>query len=204
MAERVFLASRNAGKIEEMRRILGEHLPGLEVLGLDDVEAYDEPVEDQPTFEGNALVKARAGVAATGLPSLADDSGLCVDALNQMPGVLSARWAGTAKDDHANNRLLLDQLADVPDGRRGAEFRCAVAFCHPSGAETLSEGLMRGRVIRELRGSGGFGYDVLFVPDEHASDLTSAELDPDAKDLISHRGKALRAIAPTVVDLLRS
>jgi XTP/dITP diphosphohydrolase len=202
VADRVFLASRNAGKIEEMRRILDEHLPGLEVLGLDDVQAYDEPVEDQPTFEGNALVKARAGVAATGLPSLADDSGLCVDALNQMPGVLSARWSGRPKSDERNNLLLLDQLADVPDGRRGAEFRCAVAFCHPNGDETLSEGLMRGRVIRGLRGSGGFGYDVLFVPREQEGDLTSAELDPDAKDRISHRGKALRTIAPMVADLL--
>ena len=204
MAELVFLASRNAGKIEEMRRILEEHLPGVQVLGLDDVEPYDEPVEDEPTFEGNALVKARAGVAATGLPSLADDSGLCVDALNQMPGVLSARWSGRPKSDERNNLLLLDQLADVPDERRGAEFRCAVAFCHPSGRDTLSEGHMRGRVIRELRGSGGFGYDVLFVPEEQEGDLTSAELDPDAKDRISHRGKALRAIVPTVVDLLRS
>jgi XTP/dITP diphosphohydrolase len=204
VTERVFLASRNAGKIEEMRRILDEHLPGVEVLGLDDVEAYDEPVEDEPTFEGNALLKARAGVAATGLPSLADDSGICVDALNQMPGVLSARWSGRPRSDERNNLLLLDQLADVPDERRGAEFRCAVAFCHPSGTETLSEGLMRGRVIRELRGTGGFGYDVLFVPDELAGGRTSAEVEPDVKDRISHRGKALRAIAPTVVDLLRS
>ena len=204
MPDRVFLASRNAGKIEEMRRILGEHLPGLEVLGLDDVAPYDEPVEDQPTFEGNALVKARAGVEATGLPSLADDSGLCVDALNQMPGVLSARWSGLPRSDERNNQLLLDQLADVPDARRGAEFRCAVALCHPSGAETLSEGVMRGRVIRELRGSRGFGYDVLFVPQEQEGDLTSAEMAPDAKDGISHRGKALRSITPTVVDLLRS
>ena len=204
MADRVFLASRNAGKIEEMRRILDEHLPGLEVLGLDDVEPYDEPVEDQPTFEGNALVKARAGVAATGLPSLADDSGLCVDALIQMPGVLSARWAGRPRSDERNNLLLLDQLADVPDARRGAEFRCAVALCHPGGAEHLSEGLMRGRVIRELRGSGGFGYDVLFVPDEQEGALTSAEMGPGEKDRISHRGKALRAIAPSVVGLLRS
>jgi XTP/dITP diphosphohydrolase len=204
VTEQVFLASRNAGKIEEMRRILREHLPGLEVLGLDDVEPYDEPVEDQPTFEGNALVKARAGVVATGLPSLADDSGLCVDALNQMPGVLSARWAGRPRSDERNNTLLLDQLADVPDARRRAEFRCAVAFSHPNGDETLSEGIMRGRVIRELRGSGGFGYDVLFVPEEHGGELTTAELEPGVKDRISHRGKALRAIAPTVADLLRS
>ena len=114
----VFLASRNRKKLEELRRILTPALPGIEVLGLDDVVAYDEPVEDQPTFEGNALLKARAGVAATGLPSLADDRGLCVDALNAMPGVLSARWSGLPKDDQRNNRLLLDQLADVPDERR--------------------------------------------------------------------------------------
>ena len=199
---RVFLASRNAKKIEEMRRILDEHLPGIQVLGLDDVAPYDEPVEDQPTFEGNALLKARAGLSATGLPSLADDSGLCVDALNGMPGVLSARWAGPPKDDDRNNALLLAQLADVPDQRRGAQFRCAVAFCHPDGGQKVTPGAMPGQVIRELRGSGGFGYDVLFVPDEQDGELTSAEMSAEAKDLISHRGHALRAIAPVVVDLL--
>jgi XTP/dITP diphosphohydrolase len=201
---RVFLASRNAKKIEEMRRILDGHLPGIEVLGLDDVAPYDEPVEDQPTFEGNALLKARAGVEATGLPSLADDSGLCVDALNGMPGVLSARWSGPPKDDHRNNTLLLAQLADVPDRRRGAEFRCAVAFCHPDGHQKVAPGVMRGRVIRELRGSGGFGYDVLFVPEEQDGELTAAEMSAEAKDLVSHRGQSLRAIAPAVADLLRS
>jgi XTP/dITP diphosphohydrolase len=201
---RVFLASRNAKKIEEMRRILDLYLPGITVLGLDDVAAYDEPVEDEPTFDGNALLKARAGLAATGLPSLADDSGLCVDALNGMPGVLSARWAGRAKDDHANNLLLLEQLTDVPDGRRAAQFRCSVALCHPSGGERLAQGAMPGRVIRELRGSGGFGYDVLFVPDDQGGSLTSAEMTPEAKDLISHRGHSLRAIAPAVVELIGS
>jgi XTP/dITP diphosphohydrolase len=201
---RVFLASRNAKKIEEMRRILDGHLPGIEVLGLDDVAPYDEPVEDQPTFEGNALLKARAGVEATGLPSLADDSGLCVDALNGMPGVLSARWSGPPKDDHRNNTLLLDQLADVPDRRRGAEFRCAVAFCHPDGHQKVAPGVMRGRVIRELRGSGGFGYDALFVPEDQDGELTAAEMSAEAKDLVSHRGQSLRAIAPAVADLLRS
>jgi XTP/dITP diphosphohydrolase len=206
---RVFLASRNAKKLEEMRRILDEALldsggPGIEVLGLDDVEPYEEPVEDQPTFEGNALLKARAALAATGLPSLADDSGLCVDALNGMPGVLSARWSGPPKDDLRNNTLLLHQLADVPDRRRGAEFRCAVAFCHPSGAQKVTTGEMPGRVIREPRGTGGFGYDVVFVPDEQDGELTSAEMTTQAKDLISHRGRSLRAIAPTVVELFRS
>jgi len=199
----VFLASRNAKKLEELRRILTPALPGVEVLGLDDVASYDEPVEDQPSFQGNALLKARAGLAATGLPSLADDSGLCVDALNGMPGVLSARWAGVAKDDAANNRLLLEQLADVPDERRGAEFRCVVAFCRPDGHEELAPGVMRGRVIREQRGSGGFGYDVLFVPDEQEGGLTSAEMTAGVKDEISHRGQSLRAIAPVVADALR-
>ncbi|WP_310964281.1 RdgB/HAM1 family non-canonical purine NTP pyrophosphatase [Nocardioides terrisoli] len=200
MAE-IFLASRNAKKLAEMQRILEAHLPGVRVLGLDDVAPYDEPVEDQPTFEGNALVKARAGLAATGLPSLADDSGLCVDALNQMPGVLSARWSGRPKDDARNNRLLLEQLEDVPDERRGARFRCAVAFCHPGGEATV-EGEMAGRVIRQPRGSNGFGYDVVFVPDDQDGDLTSAEMDAVAKDAISHRGRALRTIAPRVAALV--
>jgi XTP/dITP diphosphohydrolase len=202
VSARVFLASRNAKKLAEMERILLEHLPGIEVLGLDDVPAYDEPVEDQPTFEGNALLKARAGLAATGLPSIADDSGLCVDALNGMPGVLSARWSGPplgSKDaaDDRNNALLLAQLEDVPDERRGAHFRCAVAFCAPGQDELVVEGRMDGRIIRETRGRGGFGYDVVFVADDHPGP-TTAELSVDDKDAISHRGRALRAIAPQV------
>jgi XTP/dITP diphosphohydrolase len=197
----VFLASRNAGKLAEMQRILSTHLPELTVLGLADVAAYAEPVEDQPDFAGNALLKARAGLAATGLASLADDSGLCVDALNGMPGVLSARWAGPPRSDARNNQLLLAQLADVPDERRGAHFTCAVAFCHPDGTELVVEGRMDGRIIRETRGSGGFGYDVLFTAVEHP-DLTTAELDPAEKDRISHRGRALRQIAPQVAALL--
>lgn len=197
----VFLASRNAKKLEELRRILVESVSGVEVLGLADVTPYDEPAETEPTFEGNALLKARAGVAATGLPSLADDSGLCVAALNGMPGVLSARWAGATKDDAANNTLLLDQLADVPDERRGAVFRCAVALCLPDGREHVVHGEMAGRVIRERRGAGGFGYDVLFVPD--GGERTTAEIPEHEKDAISHRGKALRAIAPVLGSMLR-
>lgn len=199
---RVFLASRNPKKLEEMRRILAEHLHDVEVLGLDDVPAYHEPVEDQPTFAGNALLKARAGLTATGLPTVADDSGLCVDALNGMPGVLSARWSGQPKSDRRNNDLLLQQLADVPDERRGAHFACAVAFCAPGLDEVVVEGRMDGRVIRETRGSGGFGYDVVF----EAVDLpgrTTAELDPVDKDAISHRGRALRRIAPRIAALLQ-
>lgn len=207
MSAQIFLASRNVGKIAEMERILGQYLPGVKVLGLDDVQAYDEPVEDAPTFEGNALFKARAGVQYTGLPSIADDSGLCVDALNGMPGVLSARWSGASpKSDARNNELLLSQLSDVPDDRRQAHFRSAIAFCMPGdGApdELVVEGTMAGRIIREPRGSGGFGYDVLFVAEEHTDEndgagLTSAELSPAAKDAISHRGRALREIAPLI------
>jgi XTP/dITP diphosphohydrolase len=197
----IHLASRNAKKLEEMERILADHLPGVRVLGLDDVTAYDEPVEDEPTFTGNALIKARAGAAATGLPSLADDSGLCVDALNGMPGVLSARWSGPPKSDQRNNELLLAQLADVPDERRGAHFTCAVACVHPDGRELVGEGRMQGRVIREVRGSGGFGYDVVFEADDHPG-VTTAELSVADKDAISHRGRALRDIAPQVAVLL--
>jgi XTP/dITP diphosphohydrolase len=197
---KIFLASRNLKKIEEMQRILREHLPEIEVLGIDQVEGYDEPVEDQATFEGNALLKARAGVLATGLPSLADDSGLCVDALNGMPGVLSARWSGPPKSDQRNNELLLAQLEDVPDERRTAHFHCAVAFCHPDGEE-LTSGTMPGQVIREVRGSGGFGYDVLFEAEARPG-LTTAELSVGDKDAISHRGWALRRMAPIVARIL--
>jgi XTP/dITP diphosphohydrolase len=203
---RLFLATRNAGKLTEMQRILGAHAADVEVVGLEAVPAYDEPVEDRPTFEGNALLKARAGLAATGLPTVADDSGLCVDALNQMPGVLSARWSGPSPGDKRgadarNNELLLAQLADVPDERRGAHFVCVVAFCHPDGTEFVVRGEMRGRVVREVRGSGGFGYDVVFEADD-APGVTTAELSPADKDAISHRGKALREIGPLIAAAL--
>ncbi|UMG91655.1 RdgB/HAM1 family non-canonical purine NTP pyrophosphatase [Nocardioides sp. TF02-7] len=197
----VLVASRNPKKLEEMRRILVDHLDAVRVVGLDDVAPFDEPVEDQPTFEGNALLKARAGVAATGLPTIADDSGLCVDALNGMPGVLSARWSGRPKSDERNNQLLLDQLLDVPDDRRTAHFVCAVALVLPDGTERVVEGRMDGRVVREVRGSGGFGYDVVFEADDRPG-VTTAELSVADKDAISHRGKALRQVAPIVADLL--
>ena len=182
------------------------------MVGLDDVAAYDEPAETEATFEGNARLKARAAVAATGLPSLADDSGICVDALNGMPGVLSARWAGASgadreAKDRANNELLLAQLEDVPDERRTAQFRCAVVLALPwpgtSGdlVEHVEHGVMPGRVVREVRGAGGFGYDVLFCADGHEE--TTAEMTVAEKDAISHRGRALRAIAPVVASALR-
>ena len=193
---RLLLATRNAKKLTELHRILTAERLKVELVGLDDVPPYDEPAEAEPSFEGNALLKARAAVAATGLPALADDSGLCVDALNGMPGVLSARWAGMAKDDAANNALLLAQLTGVPDERRGAAFRCAVVFCRPEGVEDVVVGEVRGRLLREPRGAGGFGYDPLFVPDGYEE--TTAEMDPARKDEVSHRGRALRRMAPFV------
>ena len=198
---KVHVASRNAKKLEEMFRILSPLVPGVSVVGLDDVTHYDEPVEDAPDFEGNALIKARAGFKATGLPTVADDSGLCVDALNGMPGVLSARWGGPPKSDERNNSLLLAQLSDVPDERRGAHFACAIAFVW-SGGELVVEGRMDGRIIREVRGDGGFGYDVLFVAVDTEDGRTSAELSIAEKDAISHRGRALREISPQIAAAL--
>lgn len=188
---KVVLATRNPKKLAELRRILAETAHDIEVLGLDEVAEYDEPAETEPSFEGNALIKARACASVTNLPSLADDSGLCVDALNGMPGVLSARWSG--QGDAANNALLLQQLGDVPDERRGAQFRCAVALVWPDGREIVEFGVMPGTIVHEPRGTGGFGYDPLFVPEGHT--LTSAELSAEEKDSLSHRGKALRLIA---------
>jgi len=188
----VVLATNNAKKLTELRRVLAEAAPAVQVLGLADLPPYPEPAETEPTFEGNALLKARACVAATGLASLADDSGLCVDVLNQMPGVRSARWSGARATDAANNELLLRQLEDVPDERRGASFVCAMALVLPDGREHVRRGELPGRLAHELRGQNGFGYDALFIP--HGSLLTTAELDPVAKDAISHRGQAVRAI----------
>jgi XTP/dITP diphosphohydrolase len=188
----VLLASRNAKKLSELRRILAPALPGIEVVGLDDVPPYEELPEDGATFADNALIKAREGFAQTGIPTVADDSGLCVDALNGMPGVFSARWAGRHGDDTANLQLVLDQLADVPDERLTASFRCAVAYVDGE-RELLSDGEMPGHLIRVPRGGHGFGYDPIFVARGHR--LTSAELTPEQKDEISHRGQALRMLA---------
>ena len=199
---KVLLASNNKKKLEELQRILTPIVPGIEVLGLADVPAYEEPAETEPTFEGNALLKAHAALVATGLPSIADDSGICVDALNGMPGVLSARWSGPAKDNHANNVLLLDQLEDVPDERRGASFVAAVAFVREGAEDVIVRGEMPGSVIRDLRGTGGFGYDVLFQAEGY--ERTTAELSIEEKDAISHRGKALRELAPIVAKALEA
>jgi XTP/dITP diphosphohydrolase len=190
---KLLLASRNAKKLAEMRRIVVPQVPHLEVLGLDDVEPYDEVPETGATFEDNALLKAREGYRHTQLTTVADDSGLTVDALNGMPGILSARWSGRHGDDEANLRLVLAQLADTPDERLGAAFVCAVAISGPDG-EHVVHGRMPGRLVREPQGGNGFGYDPIFVPDGYT--VTSAELDAGTKDAISHRGQALRALVP--------
>jgi XTP/dITP diphosphohydrolase len=191
-ADAVVLATRNEGKLRELARILDTG----RLVGLDAFPGAPDVPETEATFEGNALLKARAIAAYTGLPAVADDSGLCVDALNGMPGVLSARWAGRHGDDKANLELVLAQLADVPDDRLGARFVCAAALVDPAGGEWVTTGEVAGRLIRERRGSGGFGYDPIFVPDGFQE--TTAEMTPEAKDAISHRGRAFRALAPYI------
>ena len=195
-ADALVLATRNEGKLRELARILGNevHLAGLDAFPY----APDVP-ETGATFEANALLKARAIANHIGLPAVADDSGLCVDALNGMPGVLSARWAGQHGADQANLDLVLAQVADVPDARLGARFVCAAALVVPDGGEArewVVTGQVEGRLIRVPRGTGGFGYDPIFVPD--GFDLTTAEMTPEAKDAISHRGRAFRALAPFI------
>ncbi|MFD5249856.1 RdgB/HAM1 family non-canonical purine NTP pyrophosphatase [Amycolatopsis sp. NPDC058340] len=190
---KLLLATRNAKKLGELRRILvTEGIEGVEVIGLADVPEFPEAPETAPDFEGNALAKAQDAAAATGLPAIADDSGITVDALNGMPGVLSARWSGKHGDDEANLDLVLAQLSDTPDERMGAAFVCAAALVVPGGDETVVRGEWRGTLIRERRGANGFGYDPIFVPEGETR--TSAELEPSEKDGLSHRGKALRAL----------
>ncbi|WP_410567970.1 RdgB/HAM1 family non-canonical purine NTP pyrophosphatase [Amycolatopsis sp. cmx-4-61] len=197
---KLLLATRNEKKLGELRRIVeAEGLSGIEVLGLADVPSFPEAPETAPDFEGNAVAKARDAVAATGLPAIADDSGLAVDALNGMPGVLSARWSGRHGDDEANLDLVLGQLRDVPDERRGAQFVCAAALVLPSGEETVVRGEWRGTLVRERRGSNGFGYDPIFRPD--GEPRTSAEMEPAEKDAVSHRGLALRLLVPALREL---
>jgi XTP/dITP diphosphohydrolase len=193
MSRRIVLATRNDHKVVEMSRILADAGCDVELVGLSKFPEAPEPAETGTTFSENALIKARSAALATGLPALADDSGICVDALHGMPGVLSARWSGRHGDDVANVMLLLGQLSDVPDYRRGAEFVCAIAFVEDD-REHIVEAGMTGTLTREVRGSGGFGYDPVFVADGQS--VTNAELTPEQKDAISHRGKAIRQIAP--------
>ncbi|GLZ82011.1 non-canonical purine NTP pyrophosphatase [Actinorhabdospora filicis] len=193
------LASRNAKKLKELRRILAEVAPSIELVGLDDVPEYPEAPETELTFAGNALLKAREAVRYTGLPAMADDSGITVDALNGMPGVFSARWSGRHGDDRANLELMLGQIGDVPDEHRGGAFVCAAAYVHPDGTELVALGEVRGRIIREPRGENGFGYDPVFVPEGH--EVTTAELAPEVKDALSHRGRAFRDLAARLAEL---
>ena len=192
-APRLLLATRNRHKLTELRRILGAEIDVL-ILGLDDLPDYPEAPETGRTFAENALLKAREAVRHGGLPAVADDSGLAVAALNGMPGVLSARWAGPARDDAANLRLVLDQIAELPDDRRAATFVCAAALVTPDGAEHVVEGRLDGVLVREPRGGGGFGYDPIFQP--AGESRTTAELPPAEKDAVSHRGRAFRALVP--------
>jgi XTP/dITP diphosphohydrolase len=192
------VASRNRKKLAELRRVLDGAGVTLTLMSLYDVAAFDEAPETGATFEENALGKARDAYRATGLASVADDSGLEVDALNGMPGVLSARWSGRHGDDLANTALLLGQLQDVPDSRRGAAFVSACALV--SGArEVVVRGVWPGSIAREPRGDGGFGYDPVFLPS--GSSRTAAELTPSEKDAVSHRGRALAALLPALREL---
>jgi XTP/dITP diphosphohydrolase len=201
-AAKLVLATRNPAKRAELTRILADGDVPVHLVTLDGFPDLPEVAETGRTFAENALLKARAVAAFTGLPAVADDSGLCVDFLNGMPGVLSARWSGRHGDDEANLRLVLGQLADVPAGQRGAHFACAAALVLPSGAEHVTDGVMDGSLTDAPRGTNGFGYDPIFVPG--ASDLTTAQMAPADKDKISHRARALRALAPVITALLGS
>ena len=196
---KVLVASRNQGKVRELEQVLRElNIEGVELVSLHDAPPYPDPVEDGLTFAENALLKARAGAKATGLPCVADDSGLTVKALNGMPGILSARWSGTHGDDQANNDLLLAQMADIND-RRAAFVSCCV-LATPGGEEYTAEGRWEGELLREPCGENGFGYDPLFQPAD-ADGRSSAELSAEEKNARSHRGKALRALAPHLAAL---
>jgi len=195
---RVVLATHNAHKAREFQAILARSVSELEIV------TYDgpEPVEDGATFAENALIKARVAAAHTGLPALADDSGICVDILGGAPGIFSARWSGRHGDDVANLQLLLDQLADVPDEHRAAQFSCTIALVSSAGEATV-EGLWPGRLAREARGANGFGYDPIFLPDGEGG-ASAAELTPERKSAVSHRARAFEAITPLLAALPRS
>ena len=193
---RLVLATKNPGKVIEFERILAEFgARDLEVVGLDKFPQIGDIEETGKTFEENALLKARTICKLTGLPALADDSGICVDALNGAPGLYSARYSG--QGDAANNEKLLNELRDVPDEKRSAYFICVAAYVRPDGLEQVAEGRFYGSILRQVIGDGGFGYDPLFKPE--GMELSSAQLSAAEKDAISHRGKAMRAIAPYII-----
>jgi XTP/dITP diphosphohydrolase len=200
---KLVLATRNQGKIIEFRRILAELHPGaIDLVGLEHFPHVEDVEETGETFLENALLKARIIVRETGLPAIADDSGLCIDALDGAPGVRSARWSGAHGNDVANIEKVLGQIELVKDHERGAHFTCVAAFAMPDGRESTAEGILLGSILREPIGDNGFGYDPIFLPEE--SELSLAQLDAKKKDSISHRGQSLRAIAPRVAELLRT
>lgn len=201
---RLVLATHNAGKLRELRALLRGKVPGLDV----DTQVIDaatagapDVVESGTTFEENALLKARAVAEATGMPAVADDSGLAVDVLGGAPGIFSARWSGRHGDDSANLDLLLSQLADIPAGRRSARFVCAAALAVPGGADVVMRGELEGVLLAEPRGEGGFGYDPVLQPE--GLDRSCAELTPEEKNAISHRAQAFAELLPSIVEVLR-
>ena len=198
MTAKLLLATANKKKLAELQRILDSALgtDRVALVGLASFEDYPDVPETGLTFGENALIKARAGVSRTGLPTVADDSGLAVDALNGMPGVFSARWSGRHGNDDANLDLVLGQIGDVPDRQRGGAFVCAAALVLPNGREHLVEGRQTGKILRARRGDGGFGYDPIFLGDGQTR--TNAELTPAEKDAISHRGKAFRELSKVI------
>ncbi|HKE65071.1 MAG TPA: non-canonical purine NTP pyrophosphatase [Micromonosporaceae bacterium] len=195
---RILLATRNARKLLELQRILdaAPDVAGVTIIGMSDVDDYVEVPESGLTFADNALIKAREGAVHTGLATVADDSGLAVDVMGGMPGIFSARWCGRHGDDDANLDLLLAQVADVPDDALGAAFVCVAALALPDGRTFTVDGRMPGHLVRARRGTGGFGYDPIFVADGQTR--TNAELAPEEKDAISHRGKAFRGLAEVI------
>ena len=198
---KLVLATRNPGKIVEFRRILETlHPAAIDLVGLEHFPDLEDVEETGATFFENALLKARTVCLETGLPSIADDSGLCIEALEGAPGVLSARWSGVHGNDEANIEKVLGQLGSVEDRLRGAHFTCVTAFVMPDGRESTAEGILSGEILWKPIGTHGFGYDPIFRP--VGSALSLAELDAQKKDLISHRGQSLRAIAPRVAAML--
>jgi len=203
MSHKLVLATRNQGKITEFRRILDALAPGaIELIGVDQFPDLVDVAETGSTFEENSLLKARYTSKATGLPAIADDSGLCVDALNGDPGIFSARWAGEHGNDRANLEKVLDQLKDIPDDKRTAHFMCVASLVLPDGRHQVAEGRFDGRILHAPVGENGFGYDPIFQPEGMA--ISSAQMSAEEKDLASHRGKSLRALAPHVIHLLAS
>ncbi|MGP3923628.1 RdgB/HAM1 family non-canonical purine NTP pyrophosphatase [Streptomyces sp. 8N616] len=198
--QRLILATRNPNKVTELRAILAGAGVSVELVGADAYPDVPDVPETGVTFAENALIKAHALARATGLPAIADDSGLCVDVLGGAPGIFSARWAGRHGDDKANLDLLLAQLADIPDQQREAHFACAAALALPDGMERVVEGRLHGTLRHAPSGTGGFGYDPILQPEGESR--TCAEMTPEEKNAISHRGRAFRTLAPVIRELL--